>query len=147
MQKRTSEILFTLALIAVFVGLFVIAAGYPKQPSELPKLVSGAAVVLLLIKLFRLVSDPAQAKIAKIKWRISLTVFGIMAAFIALVYVFGMWISGAAMLYAMGLLLRAKSKVKLGIVIAIMVVGFYLIFVPGAGVVFPKGLLFQALGY
>lgn len=145
MDKQKQELLFTVVLMAFFGVLFGIAAGYPKQPRELPQLVSGLAMVLLSIRLYRLIVNPSVAKVAKTNWRTVSLVFGVLAGFIVLVRIIGTFPSAALMLYALGLALRAKSRVKLAIISVGIVVIYWLVFSVGAGVSLPHGLLIDLI--
>ncbi len=146
-MARRRDILFTLALIGFFAWLFLTAATYPKQPRELPQLVSGIAICVLIARLVRVIANPALVKVAKVNWPVTVTVFGILVAFVALIWFVGVVPAALFLLYTMGLVFKAKSKVKLAIVTVAVTAGFYVVFVLGAGILLPHGLLFDKLGF
>lgn len=146
-MARRRDILFSLALIGFFAWLFLTAATYPKQPRELPQLVSGIAIGVLIVRLVRIIGNPALSKVSRVNWPVTILVFGIMVAFVILIWLVGMVPAGLFLLYTMGLVFKAKNKVKLGIVTMVVVASFYAVFVLGAGILLPHGLLFDALGF
>ncbi len=145
MDKRKQELLFTVALMAFFGVLFGIASTYPKQPRELPQLVSGVAILLLGIRIYRLVVNPSVAAVKKTDWRTSMRVFGVLIGFYLLTNLIGTFPAAALMLYTLGIVLRAKSRLRLALVSIGLVVIYWLVFTVGAGVNLPHGILIDLI--
>lgn len=145
MTKQRQELLFTVALMAFFGVLFGIASGYPKQPRELPQLVSGIALALLGIRFYRLTVNPSVASVKRTHWTSVMLVFLTLIGFFVAVEIIGTFPSAAIMLYILGVVLRAKSKTKLALVSVGIVLIYWLVFSVGAGVNLPHGRLFDLI--
>ena len=142
--QRRLEIGFALLLLAVLAVLFGIGLSYPARPRELPLLIAGIGMVLVLKHLVAVIRSPAipgQAAGADWNWKAVFLAFGSMAGYLAAALVFGMVLSSAIIVYGCGLAFGAKSKPKLALITGLTVAGIYLLFVVALRVPLYQGLL------
>ena len=131
MQRRL-EIGFALLILAALVVFFVIGLSYPARPRELPLLIDGIGIVLVLKHLVAVIRRPArrgETVGADWNWKPVFLAFGSMAAYLAATLLFGMVLSSAIIVYASGLAFGAKNKTKLAWITGATVVAIYLLFV------------------
>lgn len=130
--ERRLEIGFALLILAVLGLFFVVGLSYPARPRELPLLVAGIGIVLVLAHLATVLRKPAVAgKIvgAEWNWKAVFLAFGSMALYLAATLVLGMVLSSAIIVYGSGLACGATNKRKLAWVTAVTVLAIYLLFV------------------
>ena len=142
--QRRLEIGFALLILAVLLAFFVIGLSYPARPRELPLLVGGIGIVLVLKQLIAVIRRPAipgQAAGADWNWKAVFLAFGSMVAYLAATLVFGMVLSSAIIVYGSGLAFGAKNKTKLALITGVTVAGIYLLFVVALQVPLYQGLL------
>ena len=142
--QRRLEIGFALLILAVLVVFFGIGLSYPARPRELPLLVAGIGIVLVLKHLLAVIRSPAvpgPAAGADWNWKAVFLAFGSMVAYLAATLVFGMVLSSAIIVYGGGLAFGAKNKTKLAIITAATVAGIHLLFVVALRVPLYQGLL------
>ena len=142
--QRRLEIGFALLILAVLLVFFVIGLSYPTRPRELPLLVGGIGIVLVLKHLVTVIRRPAipgQAAGAAWNWKAVFLAFGSMAGYLAATLVFGMVLSSAIIVYGSGLAFGAKNKTKLALITGVTVAGIYLLFVVALQVPLYQGLL------
>jgi len=142
--QRRLEIGFALLILAVLLVFFVIGLSYPTRPRELPLLVGGIGIVLVLKHLVTVIRRPAipgQAAGAAWNWKAVFLAFGSMVGYLAATLVFGMVLSSAVIVYGSGLAFGAKNKTKLALITGVTVAGIYLLFVVALRVPLYGGLL------
>jgi len=142
--QRRLEIGFALLILAVLLAFFVIGLSYPARPRELPLLVGGIGIVLVLKHLVTVIRRPAipgQAAGAAWNWKAVFLAFGSMVGYLAATLVFGMVLSSAVIVYGSGLAFGAKNKTKLALITGVTVAGIYLLFVVALRVPLYGGLL------
>ena len=142
--QRRLEIGFALLILAVLLAFFVIGLSYPARPRELPLLVGGIGIVLVLKHLVTVIRRPAipgQAAGAAWNWKAVFLAFGSMVGYLAATLVFGMVLSSAIIVYGSGLAFGAKNKTKLALITGVTVAGIYLLFVVALRVPLYGGLL------
>ena len=142
--QRRLEIGFALLILVVLVVFFGIGLSYPARPRELPLLVGGIGIVLVLKHLIAVIRRPAipnQAAGADWNWRAVFLAFGSMVAYLAATLIFGMVLSSAVIVYYGGLAFGAKNKTKLALITGVTVAGIYLLFVVALRVPLYQGLL------
>ena len=142
--QRRLEIGFALLILAVLLVFFVIGLSYPTRPRELPLLVGGIGIVLVLKHLVTVIRRPAipgQAAGAAWNWKAVFLAFGSMVGYLAATLVFGMVLSSAIIVYGSGLAFGAKNKTKLALITGVTVAGIYLLFVVALRVPLYQGLL------
>ena len=141
--QRRLEIGFALFLLAALLLFFAVGLSYPARPRELPLLVAGIGIVLVLKHLTTVVRKPVPAATAGAhwNWKAVFLAFGSMAAYLAATLVFGMVLSSAIIVYGSGLAFGAKSKAKLALITGATVAAIYLLFVVILRVPLYPGLL------
>jgi hypothetical protein len=142
--QRRLEIGFALLVLAALVVFVGIGFSYPARPRELPLLVGGIGIVLVLKHLIAVIRRPAipgQSAGAEWNWKAVFLAFGSMATYLAATLVFGMVLSSAVIVYGCGLAFGAKSRAKLALITAMTVAGIYLLFVVALRVPLYQGLL------
>ena len=146
--QRRLEIGFALLILAVLVVFVGIGLSYPARPRELPLLVGGIGIVLVLkhlIAVLRRTAIPGRSAGAEWNWKAVFLAFGSMAAYLAATLAFGMVLSSAVIVYGCGLAFGAKNKPKLALITGITVAGIYLLFVVALRVPLYQGLLADLL--
>ncbi len=147
--QRRLEIGFALLILAVLLVFFVTGLSYPARPRELPLLVAGIGIVLVLKQLAAVLRRPAargQSVGENWNWKAVFLAFGSMAAYLAATLVFGMVLSSAIVVYGSGLAFGAQSKTKLALITGLTVAAIYLLFVVILRVPLYSGLLPRLLG-
>jgi len=142
--QRRLEIGFAVLILVVLLVFLVIGLSYPARPRELPLLVAGIGIILVLKQLITVVRRPSvrgQAVGATWNWKAVFLAFGSMVGYLAATLVFGMVLSSAIIVYGSGLAFGAKNKPKLALITAVTVVGIYLLFVVALRVPLYQGLL------
>ena len=142
--RRRLEIGFALLILAVLALFFVVGLSYPARPRELPLLVAGIGIVLVLAhfaKVIRRPADSSQTVGADWNWKAVFFAFGSMALYLAATLVLGMVLSSAVIVYGSGLAFGAQNKRKLAVVTAVTVLAIYLLFVVTLRVPLYSGLL------
>lgn len=142
--QRRLEIGFALFLLVLLLLFFVIGLSYPPRPRELPLLVDGVGIVLVLIQLVHVIRKPAvpgKTVGAPWNWKAVFISFGSMAVYLLATLVFGMVLSSAIIIYGSGMAFGAKSKVKMALVTVATVIVIYLLFVVALQVPLYPGLL------
>ncbi len=142
--QRRLEIGFAVLILVVLFVFLIVGLSYPVRPRELPLLVAGIGIILVLKQLITVIRRPAgrgQAVGASWNWKAVFLAFGSMAGYLAATLVFGMVLSSAILVYGSGLAFGAKNKTKLALITALTVVGIYLLFVVALRVPLYQGLL------
>ena len=142
--RRRLEIGFALLILAALAVFFVVGLSYPARPRELPLLVAGVGIVLVLAHLAKVIRKPAvpgQTAGADWNWRAVFLAFGSMALYLASTLVFGMVLSSAIIVYGSGLAFGARNQRTLALVTGATVLAIYLLFVVTLRVQLYPGLL------
>ena len=142
--QRRLEIGFALLILAILLVFFIIGLSYPARPRELPLLVAGIGILLVLKQLLAVVRRPSvggQAVGASWNWKAVFLAFGSLAGYLAATLVFGMVLSSAVVVYGSGLAFGARNKTRLALITAVTVAGIYLLFVVALRVPLYQGLL------
>jgi len=142
--RRRLEIGFALLILAALAVFFVVGLSYPARPRELPLLVAGVGIVLVLAHLAKVIRKPAvpgQISGADWNWRAVFLAFGSMALYLASTLVFGMVLSSAIIVYGSGLAFGARNQRTLAVITGATVLAIYLLFVVTLRVQLYPGLL------
>ena len=145
---RRLEIGFSLLVLAVLLAFSVIGLSYPARPRELPLLVGGIGIGLVLKHLATVVSRPAgsgRATGEAWNWRAVFLSLGSLAAYLVATLLFGMVLSSAIIVYGSGLAFGARSRKKLALVTFLTVVAIHLLFVVALRVPLYQGLAGELL--
>ncbi len=143
--RRRLEIGFGLILLAALVTLFVISLKYPHRPRQLPQLIEGAGIVLVVIQLisaFRSIAVPGKKKGSPVNWNRVFIAFGSLILYLVLTYFIGMVWPMALVLYINGLNFGGTSKFKIALVSVLTPLCIYLLFVVAMKVYLFRGILF-----
>ena len=142
--ERRLEIGFALLILAVLLLLFGVGLSYPARPRELPLLVAGIGIVLVLVHLANVIRKPAvpgKTVGADWNWKAVFLAFGSLALYLLATLVVGMVLSSAIIVYGSGLAFGAQNKVKLAVITGVTVAAIYLLFVIALRVPLYPGLL------
>jgi hypothetical protein len=141
--QRRLEIGFAVFILAVLVLFFVIGWSYPPRPRELPLLVDGIGIVLVVIHLIQVLRTPAiPGKPAMAwNWRPVIVAFGSMLLYLLSTLLIGMVLSSAIIVYGSGMAFGAKSRMKMLILSLVTVLCVWLIFGVALGLPLYRGLL------
>lgn len=142
--QRRLEIGFAVVILAVLVLFFGVGLSYPARPRELPLLVAGIGIALVLVHLAKVIRKPAlpgKTVGADWNWKAVFLAFGSLALYLVATLVFGMVLSSAIIVYGAGLAFGAKNRAKLALVTGVTVVAIYLLFVIALRVPLYPGLL------
>jgi hypothetical protein len=158
MVQRRLEIGFALFLLAVLVVFLVIGLSYPPRPRELPLLVDGIAIVLVLIHLANVVrARAASAESAGARslpttpttrgaapgwnWRPVFLSFGSMVLYLVATLLIGMVLSSAIIVYGSGIAFGARDKRKVALLAVATVIVIEVLFGQILGVPLYRGML------
>ena len=145
--RRRLEIGFGLVILAMFLLFFVLGMTYPPNPRELPLLVDGVGIVVMIVHLVRVIRQPAvpgKKAGAPVNWRAVYLSFGTMALSVIVAYFIGMVLASAVVVYGCGMAYGGKSRVKMAILAAGTGVVVYVLFVVLLGTELYRGILFGA---
>jgi hypothetical protein len=142
--QRRLEIGFALMILVVLAVFFVVGLSYPARPRELPLLVAGIGIGLVLVHLAKVVRKPAvpgRIAGAEWNWKAVFFAFGSMALYLAATLIFGMVLSSAVIVYGSGLAFGARNRRKLALITGVTVLAIYLLFVVALRVPLYPGFL------
>ena len=144
MLRRRLEIGFATFLLAALGVLFGIGWSYPPRPRELPLLVCGIGIALVLKQLVEVIRKPASPDAVAgpaWNWKAVFLAFGSMAAYLIATLLVGMLLSSAIIVYGGGLAFGARNKARLAVITGLAVVAVYLVFVVALRMSLYPGLL------
>lgn len=143
--RKRLEIGFGVFLLAVFVFLFLVGLSFPPRPRELPNLVLGGGIVLVIVHLYGVIrreTVPGKVTGAHLNWTAIFQAFGSMILYLVSSYFIGMTLSSAIIVFGCGMAFGAKSKTKMAIVAVLVVIAVHLLFTVALNVPLYHGRLF-----
>jgi hypothetical protein len=141
---RRLEVGFALLLLAILAIFFAVGLTYPVRPRELPLLVDGIGIVLVLTHLAGVLRRPAReggTPGAVWNWRPVFLCFGSLAAYLAATLALGMVLSSAIIVCGCGVAFGGKNRLGLAMVAASTVVTIHVLFGVALGVPLYRGLV------
>ena len=139
MKRKTLELIFLIFLMAFFGVYLVVGLTYPPRPRELPLLVSGLSLILVLVEF--VLTLRKNFKELNINWVKVGYSFGSLIMALPVIWLLGMSLGTALFVSILGILLGAKSKLNTVFVGAGTGLFVYLVFQVFLKLTVPIGLI------